>query len=343
MAQYVLIIDESSANLDWVTIAFIPVVTVQPPENCTSNISTADRVIGISLNRSIIRITQSWFEGINVGLGGVIYDEFGSDLTIINTTFVNNSASDLCVYGFRCNSTSGIVYANSHRSNVSIYESKFVQNVGVVIFGDNCNILITHTKFVNNKYSGFFATVYTSDTNLVISHSTFTDNTGQILDARHTNTSISHSVFISNNESTLMYALNGMITSINHSKFINNTSILRARNTSVSISHSKFVGNNGFTSINRSKFINNNGSSILRLVDTKMISIAHSEFVDNTVTDSLIHIDGVIITVYLSEFINNRAIRAVVYIPYYTTVENLTNNVFIDSSAAYEVLISSDC
>ena len=30
-------------------------------------------------------------------------------------------------------------------------------------------------------------------------------------------------------------------------------------------------------------------------------------------------------TVYLSEFINNRAGSAVIYIPYTTTVENLTN------------------
>ena len=70
---------------------------------------------------------------------------------------------------------------------------------------------------------------------------------------------------------------------------------------------------------------------------------SNAESVDNCLTLSQF-IDNSI-DVYLSEFINNRAIRAVVYIhvPYYTTVENLTNDVFIDSSAAYEVLISSDC
>ena len=35
--------------------------------------------------------------------------------------------------------------------------------------------------------------------------------------------------------------------------------------------------------------------------------------------------------VYFCEFINNRASSAVIYIPYTTTAENLTNNVFIDN------------
>ena len=56
----------------------------------------------------------------------------------------------------------------------------------------------------------------------------------------------------------------------------------------------------------------------------------------------LVSLDGVMITVSLSKFINNKA-TVVVYIPYYTTAENLTNNVFIDNSAAYEVIVISDC
>ena len=127
----VLTINESVANL--VRVAFISVVELQ--ENCTATNSPMNKMIGISLKRSIIRITQSWFEGNDVVLGGLIYDEFGSDITIVNTTFVNNSASDPFYHG--CNITvgisSGIVYAKSHGSAVKLYDSKFVENMGLII------------------------------------------------------------------------------------------------------------------------------------------------------------------------------------------------------------------
>ena len=51
----------------------------------------------------------------------------------------------------------------------------------------------------------------------------------------------------------------------------------------------------------------------------------------------------------VNEFINNihndniSTGTAVVYIPYYTTAENLTGNVFINNNATYEILIGSVC
>ena len=47
-------------------------------------------------------------------------------------------------------------------------------------------------------------------------------------------------------------------------------------------------------------------------------------------------------TISLSKFINNIA-QHMVYIPFYSTVENLTNNVFIDNIAVYDVFVNSDC
>ena len=59
-----------------------------------------------------------------------------------------------------CSATSGIIYTESLEGTITIYENKFIQNVGVVIFGDTCNMLITHAKFINNiECSGSFATV----------------------------------------------------------------------------------------------------------------------------------------------------------------------------------------
>ena len=347
----VLTVNESAANLD--RVAFISVVELQ--ENCTATNSLMKRMIGISLKRSIIRITQSWFEGNNVVLGGLIYDEFGSDITIVNTTFVNNSASDPFYHG--CNITvgisSGIVYTKSHGSAVKLYDSKFVENMGLIIFGDNCNMLITHSKFISNKYDA--AIVYATSTNLVISHSTFVNNTGQVLDPRYTKMSITHNEFLGKNlyqftkYTMSLNVLYGMIISVDPNKLINNTGLVFQPN--VSISHSEFVGNNGIitvfirggmiTSIDHCRFINNTGS--LYAQNMNVVSITNSEFVDNSATGLgwLISLDGVI-TVSLSKFINNRAFD-VVYIPYYTTAENLTNNVFMDNRAAYEIFIASGC
>ena len=159
----------------------------------------------------------------------------------------------------------------------------------------------------------------------------------------------------------------GIFTSIDHSNFIDNTGqVLHANHTNVSISHSEFVGNNGdcntmhifhgmIPSINHSKFINNTGLHILDATNSSMVSITHSEFVDDTATNSflfhgevaipgsLVYFDGVMVVVKSSEFINNRAGISVVYLKYQTAAENLTNNVFIENNAGYEVFIGSAC
>ena len=364
----VLTIVESTANLD--RVAFISVTVVKLPEISYTVYAPMDTVIGVSLKTSTIRITNSLFKGNS---GGVIYDGFGSDITIVNTTFVNNSASDLFL--------DHRYIITSHGSAVKIYDSEFVENVGVIIFGgNNCNMLITHTKFINNKYNRYFAgTIYANNANLVISHSTFTNNNGYVLDARYTNVSINHSEFVSNNGLITVTGdiLGGMIASIDHCRFINNTgsldaqsmnivnithsefvdntgwALLEVRSTSVSISHSEFIGNyNGYSNmyvvgemiasidIDHCRFINNTGS--LDAQSMNKVSITHSDFVDNNVIGLLIYLDGIMITVSLNKFINNRAF-VVVGIQYYTTAENLTNNVFMDNRAAYEIFITSVC
>ena len=81
-----------------------------------SAIETIDVVIGILLRRSNIRITQNWFEGNRVGLGVDIYDAVGSDITISNTTFVNNSAAEHCIDD--CCFAGGIVYVSKSHCEV---------------------------------------------------------------------------------------------------------------------------------------------------------------------------------------------------------------------------------
>ena len=60
---------------------------------------------------------------------------------------------------------------------------------------------------------------------------------------------------------------------------------------------------------------------------------------------SLIYIDAVMITVSLSKFINNSASFGVVYVAYYhsTKAGNVTNNLFSDNRATFEVIASPVC
>ena len=160
----VLIIDESTATLD--SVVFLSAVDKlqtsagpqEIPQNCIAG--TVNAVIGILLRRSNIRITQSRFEGNNVGLGAVIYDAIGSDIIIFNSTFVNNSAAEHC--NNDCCLAGGIVYVSkSQGSTVKLYHTKFEKNVGVVIFvysqGENVytsTVSITHSEFVDNIVTG---------------------------------------------------------------------------------------------------------------------------------------------------------------------------------------------
>ena len=324
----VLTIDTCAANLDKVTIAFI--AHQEPSENCTDIISnTYSKETGIIQSRSsTIGIAQSWFEGNSVSFGGVIYDEFGSTITVINTTFINNNASD----STDCNVTSGIVHVASNRSTVRIFNSNFMQNVGVLIFGDNCNMLITHTKFIDNEYRGSLAMVYTTDTDLVITYSTFTKNSGPIVEAKCKNV-------INTIESTS-----------------------QERDRSLNIRYSNFVFNEGalitstgtITNIVHSTFISNIGSWVLEASDTMKARITHSKYVNNTVIDSLALTDPATrqqslvrlatdVTVTFNEFINNKAGGALVCTAYYTAARNLSHNMFINNNAEYEIYIPPFC
>ena len=114
--------------------------------------------------------------------------------------------------------------------------------------------------------------------------------------------------------------------------------------------------------IYHSRFEENIGVAILIYGDNMYkseVSIIHSEFINNTVKDtqtsmiittlgffrcsSLVSLDPVMTTVSLNEFINNRVNLALINIRYYTTAENLTNNVFLDNRAGFDIYISPIC
>ena len=259
----VLSIVESVASLE--RVVFLSILDALPDlieANCTAEhvVSiTTNKMAGIFMEGSSVSITHSQFEGNNVGLfGGLIVDELGSNVTLVDTTFINNRAESYANLRYECNITSSkssIVYANGHGSTVKIHDSKFERNIGAIIFGRNCTMLITHTNFISNRHvdnTRPFGTVYSIAGLVILSGSSLIDNTGPILDIRNANMNLSHSEFIGNqNLYATVSVYGGKIASIDHSQFINNTGFL-----------------------------------ILRVSNTDVISVTHSEFVDNTVTAS---------------------------------------------------------
>ena len=157
----ILTVKNSVANLDGaVFLSAIETlqnstISQEAGDSCTT-ITSNIRVIGLLVKRTNIGIIQSWFEGNHVGLGGaLIYDEYGSNIKIDNTTFVNNTASS------DSNFTSSLVYSNS---SIKIYNSKFRENDGVLIFGENSCMLITHTVVTKNTNSAHFThTIYVTN------------------------------------------------------------------------------------------------------------------------------------------------------------------------------------
>ena len=252
--------------------------------------SNVGRVTGIALRNSNVTITHSRFEGNNVGLiGAVIFIESNSDIIIVNSSFANNncySASTLYDYVINClydcySITNSIMHTVGHGNTVKIYDTKFMQNEGVILFkGETLNVIIAHMTFMNNVvYSA--AIVCVIDSNLTVSHSTFNNNTGRILRANSTEVSIRHSEFLCNNGS---YHFDGVLATIDHSNFINNTSpgsmlwvTAIANRTEVSISYSEFLCNNG-------------GNRLYYFDGVLATNIDHNKFINNTNPGSMLYI-----------------------------------------------------
>ena len=129
---------------------------------------------------------------MHVGLGRLLYGESGNEITIFNTTFVNNIAVQYC--NSNCCFTGGLVYA--HNSSMIISCSILTNNTGTFLEAENTNVTINHSEFVSNNF-----TIYTSD--------------GMI-------TSIDYCKFINNSNTELILNLNTSV-SISHSEFANSS------------------------------------------------------------------------------------------------------------------------
>ena len=112
---------------------------------------------GIVANHSKVTIAESRFQENNATIGGAIFIELESDVTIIDSVFKKNQA----IYNQRvyCQSGGGALFADSG-STVTLHNSTFTHNValggsggGVAFIQSGINLTITHCQFAHNIYS----------------------------------------------------------------------------------------------------------------------------------------------------------------------------------------------
>ena len=306
-----LIITKTSANID--RVAFMSV------DNNQLQIRPHIYRVIFAIESAIV-FTQSWFEGYSVGSGKVLHSENGCNITIFNTTFVNNRALD-CFTEPECQSNS-LVYANE--SNVHIINSKVINNLFLkILYTVNTNMssecVIDHCNFLNN--SGLFL-LRTENTIVKIRQSDFVDNTHFSLVSASTHENNSVNVFV-----------------IDHCKFLNNSGyyLIFTLVTNLSIRKSEFVRN--LVSYSLVSVLSN-----LLHTEYAIMTISQSEFIDNTATTGLIFTAGEIFLMTFNKFINNNVSdSAVVFTQYITTVENVTNNVFTDNAGMFDIFINPSC
>ena len=270
---------------------------------------------------SAVVFTQNWFEGYNVGGGKVLHSENGCNITIFNTTFVNNRALD-CFIGPGCR-LGNLLYAN--KSNVHIINSKIINNHDFlrILYTVNTNMstecVIDHCNFFNN--SGPFL-LRTENTIVRIKQSDFVENTHSSLVSARTHENNSVNVFV-----------------IDHCKFLNNSGyyLFFSLDTNLSIRKSEFVRNSArYSLVSVSNFLYTEYAMIM--------TISQSEFINNTATSGLIFTTGEIFLMTFNKFINNNVSdSAVVYTQYITTVENVNNNVFTENAGMFDIFINPLC
>ena len=149
----------------------------------------------ISARRSRVKIMQSVFEGNSAEIGGVIFSELNSNITIINSTFVGNHATSTASYISCVDTGGGALYADSGSTVINIINSQFMDNTAVgrggVVYlyaATNTSINITDSKFTDNaQYSyedfirggGALFMKVTNNTIITITDSEFKGNSAQ--------------------------------------------------------------------------------------------------------------------------------------------------------------------
>ncbi|MDR0911351.1 MAG: hypothetical protein LBM96_01955, partial [Methanobrevibacter sp.] len=149
-----------------------------------------NKVVGVDVvNCSFINVSTN---SSNTNYHGTIYLDSGCNISIINSTFINNSILDPNQYGEDIHS-GGVVYIES-KSNASIMNSIFINSSilsnseyrgkynygGVVYIGSNSNVGIMNSSFINTSVFSIHETAYGgaifNNGNLTLINSSFINN-----------------------------------------------------------------------------------------------------------------------------------------------------------------------
>ena len=172
--------------------------TNYPESSCTATVGGA-----LIISRSTLIIDNCYFEGNSANLGGTIFSEFESNITIINSDFTDNHATD-CGAQF-C--FGGVLFADETAS-VSIFNSTFQNNTsdgdGGVVYtreSDSTTLEINDSKFVKNSANNDGGVLYAQmEASITISNCSILNNTaggdgGAIRATNNTSISVSNSIF----------------------------------------------------------------------------------------------------------------------------------------------------
>ena len=221
---------------------------------------------------------------------GSIIEYHDSNIIVFNTTFTNNSVATNCYYNICC-FTGGIVHSRGiQRSVLKLYDTRFIQNIGVMIFTIGDEILLASCEFINNSAPTIIIDlVYAIYTNMTISHTEFFGNSAaySLVYIESEIASIEHSRFTNN----IGYSVAGIVNTIKfiHNEFvqnINTSSLISLFGDVMILSHCKFLNNTAGSLIALygdyiiSGFVNNTIDSLI--YSSGNITLSHSEFVDNT-------------------------------------------------------------
>ena len=216
--------------------------------------------------------------------------------------------------------------SNPQGTYVKIYDSNFVQNVGVMIFTLANNMLVSCSKFINN--SAPIMMVFATDSNKlaigIFGYNIFINNNEPIMQTWDPESimNISHSTFIGNNAPLSIVVTNGKVTTcVDHNRFTDNIGgiILTWNGSTVDIAHSEFIDNRNVGLFSLSSRLISFSTSTLILFYGDQISVSHCEF------------------------INNRIYLGTIFIPYYVQLIILLFNLQRIHLLATDVFIWSVC
>jgi predicted outer membrane repeat protein len=149
-------------------------VSPQPSPSLSTTSTTGGALIVVSSN---LTLESCVFDGNQANIGGAIFSESNSNITIRNSSFISNSAKDcdsgLC-YG-------GVLFIE--RGRVVINDCNFTQNsadAGGVLSLAKCNASIANTGFSNNSATGNGGVIYAEEkASLHVQNGTFINNSAR--------------------------------------------------------------------------------------------------------------------------------------------------------------------